>query len=120
MFMGEIVFVITVSNFPLWTIYQYKFSDHLYPLLGKQKKKKRKKKKKSIYIYIYIYENIHYAYKHRNPKTLETMTTLSWFRHETFIYLFEFKFFRYEERETHNFFLCCLFHLNTHHVRHIS
>ena len=38
---------------------------------------------------------------------------LSWSRYETFIYLFEFKVFRHEERErdTHNFFLCWLFHL---------
>ena len=43
-----------------------------------------------VYIYIYIY---------RNPKTFETLTTL-WFRYETFYYLFEFKVFRHEERET--------------------
>ena len=38
--------------------------------------------------------------------------TRNLFRYETFIYLFEFKVFQHEERETHNFFLCWLFHLN--------
>ena len=33
-------------------------------------------------------------------KTRNTLTTLIWFRYETFIYLFEFKVFRHEERET--------------------
>ena len=37
------------------------------------------------------------------------LTTLYLFWYETFIYLFEFKVFRYEERETHNFLLCWLF-----------
>ena len=37
-------------------------------------------------------KNVH---KHRNPKN-----TRNWFRFETFIYLFEFKVFRHEERET--------------------
>ena len=37
--------------------------------------------------------------------------TLFWFRYETFYYLFEFKVFRYEERERDNFLLSWLFHL---------
>ena len=55
------------------------------------------------------FTNVH---KNRNPKnTRNTYDTLFWFRYETFYYLFEFKVFRHEERETHNFFLCWLFHL---------
>ena len=42
-------------------------------------------------------------------KTRNTYDSLFWFRYETFIYLFEFKVFRHEERD--NFFLCWLFHL---------
>ena len=41
----------------------------------------------------------------------ESRNTRNWFRYETFIYLIEFKLFRHEERERHNFFLCWLFHL---------
>ena len=40
-----------------------------------------------------------------------TYDSLFWFRYETFYYLFEFKVFRLEERETHNFLLYWLFHL---------
>ena len=45
------------------------------------------------------------SYACRNPKIR------NWFRYETFIYLFEFKVFRHEERERHNFLLCWFFHL---------
>ena len=46
-----------------------------------------------------------YSHIHRNPKKLKTIDdSLFWFRYETFIYLFEFKVCRHEERETHNFF----------------
>ena len=46
--------------------------------------------------------NVHNTY--RNPKNTKLV-------YETFYYLFEFKVFRHEERERHNFFLCWLFHL---------
>ena len=46
-----------------------------------------------------------------NPKkTRDTYDSLFWFRYKTFYYLFEFKVFRHEERERHDFFLCWLFH----------
>ena len=35
-----------------------------------------------------------------SENTRNTLTTLFWFRYETFIYLFEFKVFRHDERET--------------------
>ena len=38
---------------------------------------------------------------HRNPKNTQNTWRLSWFRYEAFIYLFEFKVFRHEERERH-------------------
>ena len=41
----------------------------------------------------------------------ESRNTRNWFRYETFYYLFEFKVFRHEERERHNFFLSWLFYL---------
>ena len=34
-------------------------------------------------------------------KARNTSDSLFWFRYETLIYLFEFKLFRHEERETH-------------------
>ena len=42
--------------------------------------------------------NVH-THMHRNPKNMKHLW-LSWSRYETFIYLFEFKVFRHEERET--------------------
>ena len=55
-------------------------------------------------------------YAYRNPKTLETLTILFWFRYETFINFFEFKVFRHEERETISYYTD--FSIWPHYVRH--
>ena len=44
--------------------------------------------------------------------------TRNWFRYETFYYLFEFKVFRHDERERHNFFLYRHFRLTPPRVAH--
>ena len=49
-------------------------------------------------------------------KTQSTYNSLFWFRYETFIYLFESKVFRHEERET-QFLSMLTFPSDPHHVR---
>ena len=58
-----------------------------------------------IDIFIQIRKTFKNAHKH-----IGIRKTRNWFRYETFIYLFEFKVFRHEERETHNFFNKCAAH----------
>ena len=48
---------------------------------------------------------------------IESKNTRNWFRYETFIYLFEFKVFRHEERET-QFPFYADFSISPHHVWH--
>ena len=55
-------------------------------------------------------------YACRNPKNTEHLRLYFWFRYKTFIYLFEFKVFRHEERKT-QFLSMLTFPSDPHHVR---
>ena len=54
-----------------------------------------------IDIFIQIRKTFPNVHKHRNLKNTEQLQlSFFWFRYETFYYLFEFKVFQHEERET--------------------
>ena len=58
-----------------------------------------------------------FTYVYRMFIRIGIRKTRNWFKYETFIYRFEFKVFRHEERERLNFLLCWLFvhrQLSTH------
>ena len=64
---------------------------------------------------IRICKNVHNVHTHRNPKNTKHWW-LSWFKYETFIIFFKFRFLTRGERDT-QFFLCWLFvhrQLSTH------
>ena len=69
---------------------------------------------RKIDIFIRIRKTFTNVHKH-----IEIRKTRNWFRYETFIYLFVFKVFRHEERET-QFLSMLTVPSDPHHVRHPS
>ena len=65
-----------------------------------------------MYIFIPIWKTFTNVHKH-----IGIRKTRNWFRYETFYYLFEFKVFRHEERETHTISFYADFSIWPHHVR---